>query len=120
MNHYIPKQKYSSKSPKSQEEIKTYKLISEYYCAKILENISSAKETNLYCEAEIPISPEDTNHKYCVPPYILFSHGGISLGICYCTDGKNIIYRFNKNSISEELKDIEPGLTPIKVSLSFA
>lgn len=120
MNHYIPKQKYSSKSPKSQEEIKTYKLISEYYCAKILENISSAKETNLYCEAEIPISPEDTNHKYCVPPYILFSHGGISLGICYCTDGKNIIYRFNKNSISEELKDIELGLTPIKVSLSFA
>ena len=110
------KKSYSDISSKRQRKLKTYKLMSQYYCTKILENISNVKEDELFYEIEVPASIEDSEHKYCVPPYIEFenekAYGGLSLGCCYSNDGTNVVYRFRKSNVFEEFGDIETGLIP--------
>ena len=110
------KRSCSDISSKRQRKLKTYKLMSQYYCTKILENISNVKEDELFYEIEVPASIEDSEHKYCVPPYIEFenekAYGGLSLGCCYSNDGTNVVYRFRKSNIFEEFGNIKTGLIP--------
>ena len=107
-NDYIP--------CKKQKKIKTYELMAQYYCVRMLKNISSMKEDELFYEIEIPISPDDNKHEYCIPPYIEIDnekvYGGLSLGCCYSNDGINVVYRFRKRNIYEEFGDVEIGLIP--------
>ena len=103
-------------SSKKQKKLRTYELMSQYYCTKILENISNVKENELFYEIEVPISVEDSGHEYCVPPYIEIDngkvYGGLSLGCCYSEDGINVVYQFRKRNIFEEFGNIETGLIP--------
>ena len=78
--------------------------------------VVTVKEDELFYEIEVPASIEDSEHKYCVPPYIEFenekAYGGLSLGCCYSNDGTNVVYRFRKSNIFEEFGNIETGLIP--------
>lgn len=97
-------------------KMKTYELMSQYYCMKLLENISDAKETELFFEIEVLIAPDDNKYEHCVCPYIEVkdndSYAGLSLGCCYSNDGISIIYRFMKESLFVKFKNIETGLRP--------
>lgn len=95
---------------------KTYELMAQYYCVKMLENISSVKEDDSSYEIEIPISPDDNEFEHCIPPYILVDngkmHGGLSLGNCYSNDLINVVYHFDKSAIYKEFGGVEIGLIP--------
>ena len=55
---YSIKRSCSDISSKRQRKLKTYKLMYQYYCTKILENISNVKEDELFYEIEVPASIE--------------------------------------------------------------
>ena len=100
-------------SSKKQKKLRTYELMSQYYCRKIFDNISNVKENELFYEIEVPISVEDSGHEYCVPPYINIDnekvYGFLSLGYCE-GDEENVTFVFNKESIFREFYGIELGL----------
>lgn len=101
-------------STKKQKLLEKYKLMAEYYCPKILENISKAKETNSSYEITIPLRNKTDFHEYCIPLYIEIDnedvYGGLTLGNCYNDGGENITYMFRKDCIFEEFYGIKPGL----------
>lgn len=99
----------------SKKDLMTYKFMSSYYCPMLLRNINNVEESDSHYDITIPINKEDTEHAYCVPPYIIYDigrvHGGISLGYCYTSD-KTVTYRFNKKALYDEYYDIPSGLAP--------
>ena len=100
-----------------QMQLETYRLMAEYYCSKLLENISKAKETELFYEITIPLRNKTDYDKYCIPLYIEVNNENIHAGLtlCHCiryyNDEENVTYKFKKNSIFEEFFGVKPGLT---------
>lgn len=90
--------------------------MAEYYCPKLLENISKVKETDSFYEITIPLRNKTDYDKYCVPLYITIDNENMSAGLtlCHCiryyNDEENITYKFRKNSIFEEFYGVKPGL----------
>ena len=106
----IKQTKRTSVKPSRREiRIKICELMSEYYCTWMLENISKFVENEEHYEIQIPISKEDPEHKYCVPPYIKVKHAGKSLGYCP-RDEESVTYTFRKCDIFSEFYGVELGL----------
>lgn len=104
------KNKTTSNRPSRKDiRIKTCELMSKYYCAWILENISKVVESEEYYEIKIPISKDDPEHEYCVPPYIKVKKSGKSLGYC-CGDDRYVTYTFRKCDIFSNFYNVELGL----------
>ena len=100
-------------SNKKKTRIMICKLMSQYYCSYILNNLSKIIEDDKTYKIEIPLSKDDNEHKYCVPPYINIDnekvYGFLSLGYCE-GDEENVTFVFNKESIFREFYGIELGL----------
>ena len=98
---------------KRKARIMICKLMSQYYCSYMLNNLSKIIEDDEIYKIEIPLSKDDGEHKCCVPPYINIdkekAHGFLSLGYCE-GDEENVTFIFNKKSIFREFYGIEVGL----------
>lgn len=94
---------------RNKQRINICKLMSEYYCQFMLDNISKAIEDKTYYKIQIPLNEYDTEHLYCVPPYIKGKGWGMSLGHC-CGDDKIVTYVFEKEKIYKDCHGIEVGL----------
>ena len=100
-------------SNKKKTRIMICKLMSQYYCSYILNNLSKIIEDDKNYKIEIPLSKDDNEYEYCVPPYINIHNekgcGFLSLGHCEF-DEENVTFVFNKECIFREFYGIELGL----------
>lgn len=107
------------KIPEKQRDkrMKLCRLMSQYYCSYMMENIFNMKETEQYYEITIPISNEDDLQSCVDSPYLKVTdvdrcyYNSISLGSCLINHrDRCVVYRFDKEMIFCEFHNVEKGL----------